>query len=86
MERKEEETQHPGRQRRVKGHMVTKCRVQQGHEKELRDFPGILVVKTLRFHCRGHGVGCLVRELRSFMWHEMTPPQKKKSMKEAQMG
>ena len=31
------------------------------------DFPGGPVVKTLRFHCRGPGVGSLVRALRSHM-------------------
>ena len=31
------------------------------------DFPGGPVVKTPRFHCRGHGVPSLVGELRSYM-------------------
>ena len=60
--------------------------VQQAHSKELRDFPGIPVVKTLPFPCRWHGVGYLVRELRSFMPHEMPPLKKNKPMKGAQMG
>ena len=30
-----------------------------------RDFPGVPVVKTPCFHCRGPGVGSLAMELRS---------------------
>ena len=35
--------------------------------KKFWDFPGRPVVETLSFHCRGHGVEFLVRELRSYM-------------------
>ena len=42
------------------------------------DFPGCPVVKTLCFHCRGHGFWPLVKELRSHMLYAMRLSQNKK--------
>ena len=45
------------------------------------DFPSGPVVKTLTFHCRGHGqVRSLVWELRSPMLHGMAKKRKKKKV------
>ena len=43
------------------------------------DFPGGPVVKTLHFHCRGHGSNPLVGELRSHMPSGVTKKKKGKN-------
>ena len=45
-----------------------------------RDFPGSPLVKTLHFHCRGHGVPSLVGKLRS------RKPKKKKNVSKSTYG
>ena len=45
--------------------------------KKFRDFPGGPEVETLSFHCRGHGVEFLFRELRSYMLCTATKKKKK---------
>ena len=42
-----------------------------------REFPGSPVIKTLHFHCRGHGVQSLVSELRPHLLHAVRPKQNK---------
>ena len=46
---------------------------------ELREFPGGPVVRTPRFHCRGHRFESLVRELGSCKPHSVA--KKKKELK-----
>ena len=45
----------PRKAERSEGAHGNKTQGAEGHDKELRDLPGILVVKTLRFHCRAQG-------------------------------
>ena len=46
--------------------------------KKFRDFPDRPVVETLSFHCRGHRVEFLIRELRSYILRAATKKKKKR--------